>query len=139
MIGMSPYVKIIILCVLVAAFFVTGYFQGSSRPDWKKISPFTAVQFEGEKILAEYEGTTYELSSIGGIASAELIKAAKKQFGSLWQMRIREDIAEVITAAGAPESTEVDLELIDLETGAVKTVSDAEMTEENRSIIYNAS
>ena len=68
-----------------------------------------------------------------------MIKAAKKQFGKQWQKRIREDIAEVLEAAGAAESVLVDLELKDLETGTVKSVADAEMTQENRSIIYRDS
>lgn len=131
--------KIFIFIILLIAFFVTGYFEDKARPEWKKISPFTAVSFEGETVFAEYDGTVYELASIEGIGSEALVMAAKKRFGRQWQKRIREDIAEVIAAAGAPEGRYVDLELKDLETGVVKTVSDAEMTEEKRQKIKSAS
>ncbi len=143
MIGTNSYAKLGIFCALLVAFFVTGYLEESSRadrkrPDWKKISPFTAVSFKDESILAEYEGIVYEVSSIEGIESRELVKAAKKRFRQEWQKRIREDIAEVLLAAGAPDSIYVDLELKNLETGRVKSVSDAEMTRANRSKINKA-
>lgn len=137
--NMRNYSKIITLCFLLVAAVVSYQFKSSSRPDWKKISPFTEVQFEGEKIIAEYEGTFYEVASIEGISSAGLIEASRKHYGDLWQKRIREDIAEVLVAAGAPESTTVGLELKELESGAIKTVANAEMTKENRRIIYNRS
>lgn len=131
--------KIVTCIILLIALLVTGYFQNKERPDWKKVSPFTAVSFEGETVFAEFEGTVYELASIEGIASPALVKAAKKRFGSQWQKRIREDIAEVLAAAGVPEGTFVDLELKDLKSGEVKTISDAEMTYEKRRKAKNAS
>ena len=133
--------KLVALCILLIAIFVSIKLDQSSesRSDWKKISPFTDLKFEGEKIITEFEDTFYELASIEKISSAELIKVSKKEFGMKWQKRIREDIAEVLMEAGAPESTRVELELKELETGAVKTVQDAEMTHENRQKYYNPS
>ncbi len=132
---MKKCIKIVILIVLVTALGVS-IFQSRHSSDWKKISPFTDVNFEAGKIIAEYEGTSYEVSSIDGISSTQLIKISKLNFGYRWQKRIREDIAEVLIAAGAPESTSVVLELKELKTGVLKTVSNAEMTKENRSQIY---
>ncbi|MDF1812985.1 MAG: hypothetical protein P1V20_12245 [Verrucomicrobiales bacterium] len=131
--------KITILCILLFAAYATWQFDSSSRPEWKKISPFTSVTFENEKIIAEYEGTFYEVSAIEGISSEQLIETAKNHYGARWQKRIREDIAEVLVAAGAPDSTQVDLILKDLLTGAETTIKDAEMTEENRRKIYTGS
>lgn len=131
--------KIIIFIILLIAFFVTGYFKNEAIPEWKKISPFTAVSFEGETIFAEFEGSVYELVSIEGVSSDELVKAAKKRFGRQWQKRIREDIAEVLIAAGAPEGLYVDLALKDLKSGEVNLVSDAEMTYEKRRKAKSAS
>jgi len=107
-----------------------------SREEWKKISPFTAVQIEGEKILARYEGTFYEVSAIAGISSSEIIEASQKTFNDRWKKRIIEDIAEVLEAAGAPNSTCVSLELIEPQSGKVTTVKKAEMTKQNRQKIY---
>ena len=132
---MKKCIKIVILVVLVTALGVS-LFQSRHSSDWKKISPFTDVKFDAGKIIAEYEGTSYEVSSIEGISSRQLIIASKLNFGHRWQKRIREDIAEVLVAAGAPESTSVALELKELKTGVLKTVSNAEMTKENRSQIY---
>jgi hypothetical protein len=72
--------KIVILIILLVAFFVTGYSNSKSGPDWKKLSPFTAVSFEGETVSVEYEVTDCELASIEGITSSALVKVAKKRF-----------------------------------------------------------
>jgi len=142
---MKSLTKPIIAAIFLVAAVLTWQLKEETRntsasdSDWKKISPFTAVTFEENTILAEYEGVVYQLNSIGGIGSQQLIDAARKEFGTKWQKRIREDIAEVLAAAGAPEGRLVDLELKNLQTGAVKKVSDAEMTEKNRAIIYNPS
>ena len=137
MLAMNAYLKLTVLVILVIAFFVTGHLAESSRPDWKKISPFTDVTFEGETILVEYDDTRYELVSIAEVPSPALVSAARKQFGIQWEKRIREDIAEVLVAAGVPEKRFVELELRDQETEAIKKIPKAEMTEENRSKIYD--
>lgn len=129
---MKKYIKPVIFCALLVAFFVCSKFDDASRPDWKRISPFTDVRFENESIIVEFEGVLYEVSSIEGISSRSLIKASKARFGNLWQKRIREDIAEVLVAAGAPETTSVSLELKELNTGEMVSVPNAEMTYENR-------
>ena len=72
---MKKCIKIIILIVLVTAFGIS-LFQSRHSSDWKKVSPFTDVKFEAGKIIAEYEGTSYEVSSIEGISSSQLIKAS---------------------------------------------------------------
>jgi len=143
MIGLNSSIKPIIFCALIVALFVTGYLSESSRldrdrSDWKKISPFTAVSFEGEAIVVVYEGVDYEALSIEGINSEDLIKVARREFGNHWQKRIREDIAEVLLAGGAPDTVYVDLELKNLQTGERITVADAEMTRENRSKSYGS-
>lgn len=130
---MKRTIKLIILFLLLTLFGMSVYFDsGTSPSQWKMISPFTGVTFEGETIRVEFQGGDYELVSIESITSADLIKAAKKKFRRDWQKRIREDIAEVLEAAGVGEVTRVDLELKDPETGEVKKVSGAEMTRENR-------
>ena len=137
---MKSYTKPIIFGVMLTAAVLTfwadhlDHTRSSYRPtEWKKISPFTEMTFEEEgKIIAEYEDIRYELAAIGGITGSGLVKASKKHFGERWQKRIREDIADVLIAAGIPESDRVDLELKDLKTGAVRTVFDAKMTRENR-------
>lgn len=128
--------KIPILFILLVALVVTGYYEKSSRPDWKKISPFTAVSFDEERILVEFETVDYELISIAGIERTELIEAAKRKFGSRWQKRIREDIAEVLEAADAYEGRYVDLVVKDPESGSVKSFPGVEMTESNRRQSY---
>ncbi|MEO0446465.1 MAG: hypothetical protein AAF191_10370 [Verrucomicrobiota bacterium] len=136
---MNAYLKLVLFLVLVIAFFVTGHFDESSRPDGKKISPFTEVMFENETILVEYESAKYELVSIAHVTSPTLVSSARKHFGRQWQKRIREDITDVLSAAGVSPKRFVPLTLKDRETGTIKEIPHAEMTEENRRKIYNRS
>ena len=136
---MKRTLKLIVLALLVVALVVTGYLSESSRPEWRKISPFTRIEISGESILVEHEEKEYELVSIEGIPTEELIAAAEKRFGRQWQKRIREDIAEVLGAAGVKESTHVDLKLRDSVSGTETTFRDVEMTEEKRAEAYQRS
>lgn len=136
---MKPCWKITILILLLIAFAVTGFLAESSRPDWRKVSPFTAVEIEEDAIHVEFEDIRYELVSIEQIPTAELVKAAKRRFGRQWEKRIREDIAEVLEGAGFEGSNQVDLELIDSTSGNIRFVPDAEMTTENRKKVYQSS
>lgn len=123
------------LILLLIAFGITKYLAESSRPEWKKVSPFTAMEIEGETIHVEFKDNRYELVSIARIPTAELIAASKKRFGRLWEKRIREDIAEVLAAAGVENPDRVDLKLKEPGSGIVKHFPDAEMTSENRNKI----
>ena len=125
----------ITLYVVLALAFVVFMLQSRHSSDWKKISPFTEVQFEDGGIVVKYDGEFYELSSIEGISSRRLKTVSMVHFGFIWEKRIREDLAEVLEAAGADETTTVRLELKNLDTGEIVTVAEAEMTQENRSVI----
>ena len=130
--------KIILLILLVAGFFGSAYMSDKSRPDWKKISPFTAIEIQGETIDVVVEETPYELLAIENVSTAQLIETSKKRFGRKWKKRIREDIAEVLEAAGAPSTTTVDLHLQNPETGKTIHLPEIEMTHMNRQKIYRS-
>lgn len=135
---MKRNLKLVILGLLLVALAVTTYLAETSRPDWRKVSPFTSIEIDGEIVRVEYEGTRYELVAIEQAPTADLITASKRRFGRNWGKRLREDIAEVLGAAGIPESDRVDLSLKDLESGEVALFPDAEMTTENRNRSYVA-
>ncbi len=126
----------IVISALTILILVAVAWPIRSTDEWRKISPFTAVQIENEKILAQYQGAFYEVSAIAGISSSKIIETSRKTFKDHWQKRIIEDIAEVLEAAGAPNSKFVSLKLIEPQSGAVKTIEKAEMTTENRQKIY---
>ncbi|MCB1088052.1 MAG: hypothetical protein KDM63_13460 [Verrucomicrobiae bacterium] len=135
---MKRNLKLMILGILLVALAATTYLAESSRPDWKKISPFTAIEIEGETVRVEYDGKEYELVAIEQVPTADLIAAAKKRFGQRWEKRLREDIAEVLDAAGIPSSHRVDLSLRNPASGTVEKIPQAEMTRENRNRSYRA-
>lgn len=135
---MKRNLKLVILGLFLVALAVTTYLAETSRPDWRKVSPFTAIEIDGEIVRVEYEETRYELIAIEQVPTADLIAASKRRFGRNWEKRLREDIAEVLGAAGIPESDRVDLSLKDLESGEVALFPDAKMTTENRNRSYVA-
>ena len=134
---MKTYTKLIMLYAVIltatAAFLFSGY------GDWKRVSPFTDVKIKDGQIITQFEGKFYLLKSIEGISSDALIDASKRAYDEQWKKRIREDIAEVLVEAGAPESNHVNLVLSNLETGQDLIVESAPMTKANRDKIYSGS
>ncbi len=104
------------------------------------LSPFTAVRFDGDKVMVTYSGSEYELGAIDGLKSSEMMDFCQNTYKDLWQKRIAEDIVVVLSDMGhAPNANHsVSLELIDPKSGQQKTVDHAVMTEENRRAIISA-
>lgn len=102
-----------------------------------QISPFTAVRFEGEKVLVTYSGAEYELAAIDQLAAPGVVAFSHDQYGNDWQKRIAEDLAALLTDMGHALNAEhtVSLELIDPKTREEKKVEHALMTPENRQAI----
>ena len=98
------------------------------------ISPFTAVRFDGDKLLVTYSGAEYELVAIDGVTSSDMVAFSRGQYRDLWQKRIAEDLPIVLADMNHPANADhtVNLTLLDSHNGETKTVEKAAMTEENR-------
>lgn len=101
------------------------------------ISPFTAVRFDGDKVMVTYSGAEYELTAIDGVTSSEMVAFCRGQYRDLWQKRIAEDLPIVLGDMNHPVNADhtVSLSLLDSQSGQTKTVEKAAMTEENRRAI----
>jgi CubicO group peptidase (beta-lactamase class C family) len=104
--------------------------EGGNAPP--KLSPFTAVGFEDEQVIVEYEGQTYQWLELNGIKVEDIVALSKKQFGALWQKRISEDLVELLWGMGHRPGNTVKLRLLNVETKQDLVVENAPMTEENR-------
>ncbi len=104
--------------------------------EYPKVSPFTKVEFEKQQVLVDYDGKTYEWLELDGVAVGEITDAAKKQFGRKWQKRTAEDLVEVLSGMGHTPGPTVSLKLRDPDTREETLVTQAVMTEENRSALY---
>ncbi len=121
---------VMVLIVTAGAFFVE-WFQ--TPP---KLSPFTQVDFEGDKILVEFNDTTYEWFGIDGIPVSKVTASSKKQFRDFWRKRITEDLVEVLWGMGHYPGKTVKLHLHDTQENTETTIAAAPMTRANRQSVY---
>lgn len=101
-----------------------------------QISPFTAMRFEGDKVMVTYSGAEYELAGIDNLTISSILTFCKSQYRD-WQKRIAEDLPVVLQDMKQPLKADhtVGLTLLDPNSGEKKLIANALMTEENRQAI----
>ncbi len=104
--------------------------------DHPKVSPFTEVVFEGDQVIATFEGNAYEWLEIDAVKVEDIVSASKRRFGPIWQQRVAEDLVEVLWVMGHQPGETVRLRLRDLKTNEERIIQSAPMTEENRFEVY---
>ena len=109
-------------------------FAGLQEPP--KISPFTQVDFEGDKIFVEFNNRSYEWLGIDGIPVSKVTASSKKQFRVFWRKRITEDLVEVLWGMGHYPGKTVKLHLYDAQENTETTIAAAPMTRANRQSVY---
>ncbi|HEX4143047.1 MAG TPA: M56 family metallopeptidase [Pirellulales bacterium] len=109
---------------------------GRPAGGWARLSPFTAAHVRGDAADVEFEGKQYELVSIDGLTTKELLDGARKQYGILWEKRFVEDLVEVMDGVGHKPAGTVKLVLRDPTSGETKTAERAPMSAENRAKLY---
>jgi serine-type D-Ala-D-Ala carboxypeptidase/endopeptidase len=107
--------------------------EGNDAPP--KVSPFTAVRFEGEHVIVAYDDQTYQWLELNGIKVDDIVASAKQQFGGQWQKRISEDLVELLWGMDHRPGNMVKLRLLNLKTKQDVVVDNAPMTRENRSAV----
>ena len=85
----------------------------SQKKALKKGSPFTAIKWEKEQPIVQFENEWYSLKRLDSFAIKELLVFCKAQFGSKWQKRFSEDLVAVLKEMGAPPNSKVALLLSD--------------------------
>lgn len=100
-----------------------------------KLSPFTAVRFDGEQVIVAYGGQSYQWLELDGIKAEDIVTSSKQQFGGQWQKRSSEDLVELLWGMGHQPGKTVKLRLRDLKTKQDHVVENAPMTEGNRSAV----
>ena len=106
--------------------------------DFEKLSPFTAVRWREEQPEVQFEGRWYRPIRIADESCAELLEFTRETYGRKSQKRFSEDLVQVLSEFGTPPARRIALELEDLETGEVRLVEEALMTEANRRAVWNA-
>jgi hypothetical protein len=111
--------------------------QGERNDAPPKLSPFTAVRFEDERVIVDYDGQSYQWLELNRIKVDDIVTSSKTQHGGQWQKRISEDLVELLWGMGHRPGNTVKLRLRDLKTKQDVIAENAPMTEENRALVRN--
>ena len=129
---MKTYVLLTLLCLSS----IVGFSQTLVL---EKASPFTAVKWENEEPIVQFENEWYHFEKLEYLSKKELLDFCKKEFGKKWQKRFTEDLVEVlISGFNFKPNTEV---VLQLSKAGVSKKYTGTFTLENRqrSLKYNRS
>lgn len=115
-----------------------GEIAPSQGDPWARLSPFTAVRWNGDDPEVELDGRWYALDAIDGIPTDHILEHCAVQFPGRERKRFSEDLVEVLSGMGHAPGGTVSLRLADLETGSPVERPAAAMTAENRGRVRDA-
>jgi hypothetical protein len=102
----------------------------------EKASPFTAVKWEKDLPIVQFNNDWYHLEKLDRFSTNELIDFCKKQYGSKWQKRFSEDLVEVLSGLNYQARSTVKLQLF--KNGISESYMGTFTTENrNRAVLYN--
>ncbi len=106
---------------------------------FEKLSPFTKVEFDTEKVIVQYNDKSWQWLGLDDLDVKDIVAHAKEKFGANgWQKRVAEDLVEVLAGMDYEPGDTVALKLLDTESGEEVAVAEAPMTEANRfSVLKN--
>ncbi|QDT05598.1 Serine/threonine-protein kinase PknB [Rubripirellula lacrimiformis] len=104
--------------------------------DPPKISPFTRMQFDDERVIVTMDSKTYELLGIDHFLIQELIQKTRDHYDQKWKKRLSEDLVEVLWHLGHIPGQNVELRLKPIDSDQEITIPHAPMTKKNRSELY---
>jgi len=108
---------------------------------WKsqrQLSPFEAVQWNGATPHVQVGGKWYDLISMDGLSTAQILARCQALDPQHWKKRFEEDLVEVLTATGHPIGDHTMLEVKDPQTGQVHALMNVPLTRENRQALWRA-
>lgn len=129
---MKPELKCIsAILVLCLSLYSTAACHAESAPE--RSSPFTAVDWQDDQPLVQFEGEWYEPLRLDSLDIEEILSFCRKTYGDKWKKRFSEDLVEVLDAMG--HSAQVNMTLRLRRDGQISTAM-GEMTEDNRRAVW---
>ena len=107
------------------------------KGNFPKLSPFTEVSCHEAEVLVTLSGKRYELISIDGLSTPDMVEFCRKTYGGAWEKRFSEDLVEVMAGMGKPAGVTVKLVVRDIGGEDLLTVPEAPMTAENRRAVWD--
>jgi hypothetical protein len=105
--------------------------------EWARISPFTEVEVIGDSVEVTYEGQRYDLLTIEGLATKDILDWCRKNHPDRWEDRFAMDLVEVLGGMNVKVGDHVKLELRKKD-GQVMRVERALLTRANRDAVSRA-
>lgn len=108
----------------------------SQKLELEKASPFTAVKWEKDQPIVQFENKWYHFEKLDDFSKKKILDFCKNQFGHKWKKRFSEDLVEVLQGLGYQPNVKVTLQLS--KEGVLKTYTGT-FTSGNRhsSLLYN--
>lgn len=100
----------------------------------EKASPFTAVRWEGDTPVVQFEGEWYEFVSLNGLSREKLVAFFKEEHDDKWKKAFGEDLVETLEEMGNPLQS-VKVELVLAKDGEQLTKAGT-LTEDNRRAVW---
>jgi hypothetical protein len=125
---MRSHVSAVIVLALCAG--------GVLAADWARVSPFTKVDIAADTVRVEYDGKMYDLVSIDGLTTEQMLGFCRKTYRDRGEDRFADDLVEVMDAMGKRPADSVKLVLRDAETKQELTIDRAPLTKENRQKVF---
>lgn len=124
--------------LIIAFLCVAPLYIFSQQLQLEKASPFTAVKWEDDQPLVQFENEWYHFEQLGKFSKDELLDFCKARYGSQWKKRFSEDLVEVLKGMGHHPQVEETLLLSKNGTTATYTGT---FTSDNRrrSLLFNRS
>jgi hypothetical protein len=124
--------------LILAVLCFSSLLAVSQKSGLEKASPFTAVKWENDQPVVQFDNEWYHFEKLDHFSKEELLEFCKKRFGSKWQKRFSEDLLEVLQGLGYQPPSKVSLQL---SKNDVLYCCTGTFTIENRdrSLLYNRS
>lgn len=124
---MRTYFILTLLCF-------TSIIGFSQKLKLEKASPFTAVKWENNHPIVQFNAEWYHFEKLEDFSKKEILDFCKKQFGHKWQKRFSEDLVEVLNGLGYQPNINVSLYL---NKDGISKIVTGTFTSQNRRLVLD--
>jgi len=126
------------VCFVVLLSVGIGGIYVASRDDYPKKSPFAAVRWQQSQPEVKVGDDWFNLVSLDGLPSSEIVAFSKRTYGNRWRKRFEEDLVEVLSGMGHEPKDTVRLVVMPVGSQETRVLEEVPMTRANRRAIRDA-
>lgn len=122
--------------ILIILYLSTSISFGQEELTLEKASPFTAVRWESDQPIVQFDNEWYSLKKLDTYTTKELIEFCKKRYVKKWKKRFSEDLIEVLKTIGSSPQKTVEI-ILQKETQQKKVIGTYTYENRQRVLRYN--